>query len=271
MVGLFSKNRYEWVVAEQACNAYSCVSIPLYDTLSQEDVTYVLQQTGMTTVFANHVKVDTLLKAKTAHVEATAALRNVVQFEDVAESQVMAAAEAGITLYSFTRLLEIGKAHPLPHSPPKPDDVATFCYTSGTTGAPKGAMLTHGNIVAALTGACAAGVALTADDVHLSYLPLAHMFERLVQAAVWLGGGRVGFYQGNTLKLTDDLKTLRPTLFPAVPRCVTCRLACVPPRLTPSPPVYSTRSMTRSWAMCSRRAAPRRTCSKRASPRSSTG
>jgi len=54
--------------------------------------------------------------------------------------------------------------------------------------------------------------------VHLSYLPLAHIFERLVQAALFMLGASIGFYQGNTLELTDDLTALRPTLFPSVPR-----------------------------------------------------
>lgn len=218
LVGIFSKNRYEWVITEQACNAYGAVSIPLYDTLGLEAVTYILQQTGVTTVFADKSSVATLLGAKQSHAEDAARLVNIIQFEDVSEEQAKEAADSGIILRSLAQLMEIGIANKQPHSPPKPDDVATFCYTSGTTGAPKGAMLTHGNVVADLAGANCAGVALNEDDVHLSYLPLAHMFERLVQAAVWLAGARVGFFQGSTPKLMDDLKCLRPTLFPSVPR-----------------------------------------------------
>ena len=81
-------------------------------------------------------------------------------------------------------------------------------------------MLTHGNIVADVAAAVFAGLKLTPEDVHLSYLPLAHMFERIVQAAVWSEGCSVGFYQGNTAKLMDDIAALRPTLFPSVPRYV---------------------------------------------------
>jgi long-chain acyl-CoA synthetase len=59
--------------------------------------------------------------------------------------------------------------------------VATFCYTSGTTGLPKGVMLTHGNLLSSLASGCVRGVVLGTEDVHLSYLPLAHIFERQVR------------------------------------------------------------------------------------------
>jgi long-chain acyl-CoA synthetase len=86
-------------------------------------------------------------------------------------------------------------------------------------------MLTHGNIVADVSGAMFAGLSLNNQDVHLSYLPLAHMFERIVQAALWAEGAAIGFYQGNTLKLMEDIAALRPTVFPSVPRYAAWRLA----------------------------------------------
>jgi long-chain acyl-CoA synthetase len=79
-------------------------------------------------------------------------------------------------------------------------------------------MLSHGNIVADYSAAIQAGLHLTKEDVHLSYLPLAHMFERLVQAVLWVEGSSVGFYQGSALKVMEDLQALHPTLFPSVPR-----------------------------------------------------
>jgi long-chain acyl-CoA synthetase len=79
-------------------------------------------------------------------------------------------------------------------------------------------MLTHGQIMADVGGANKAGVDCTHEDRHLSYLPLAHMFERVVQVAMWQGGGAVGFFQGSPLKLLEDLAELHPTIFPSVPR-----------------------------------------------------
>jgi len=218
LVGVFSKNRYEWVIVEQACNAYSGVVVPLYDTLGEDAVTYVLNQTGLRTVFCSSAESPKLLVAKKDHATELAAFTTIVQFEDVTDAQRTEYADAGLTLRSFTELLDNGRANPVPVEPPTVDDVATFCYTSGTTGNPKGAMLTHGNIVADTAAAVRAGVVLDASDRHLSYLPLAHMFERLVQAAVWQAGAATGFYQGSPQLLTKDLAELRPTLFPSVPR-----------------------------------------------------
>ena len=218
LVGIFTKNRYEWVIVEQACNAYSGVVVPLYDTLGEDAVTYVLNQTGLSTVFCSSDETPKLVAVKTSHADSVTKFANIVQFEDVKDDARAAAAKVGITLRSFTELLDNGRATPVPAEPPSPDAVATFCYTSGTTGNPKGAMLTHTNIVADTSAAVRAGVVINTDDRHLSYLPLAHMFERLVQAAIWQNGGAVGFYQGSPLKLTQDLAALRPTLFPSVPR-----------------------------------------------------
>ncbi|XP_070427223.1 long-chain-fatty-acid--CoA ligase 6 isoform X9 [Equus przewalskii] len=105
--------------------------------------------------------------------------------------------------------------------PPKPSDLSIVCFTSGTTGNPKGAMLTHGNVVADFSGflkVTESQWAPTRADVHVSYLPLAHMFERMVQSVVYCHGGRVGFFQGDIRLLSDDMKALCPTIFPVVPR-----------------------------------------------------
>lgn len=95
----------------------------------------------------------------------------------------------------------------------------TFSYTSGTTGNPKGAMLTHGNIlsVVAVTNSLQY-LKIYPSDVHLSYLPLAHIFEKVLMATFLLSGAKVGFYSGDVQKLTVDLADLKPTFFPSVPR-----------------------------------------------------
>eukprot|EP00164_Ancoracysta_twista_P000625 GFYU01000829.1.p1 GENE.GFYU01000829.1~~GFYU01000829.1.p1 ORF type:complete len:682 (-),score=271.98 GFYU01000829.1:229-2274(-) len=215
-LALWSKNRKEWVVAEQACNAYSVISVPLYDTLGPEAVDFVLLQTECETVVCSSKETDVVIsKIKPA----VKTLKAFVQMDgDLSDKQRSDAKAAGIKAYTMTELEEIGAKNKQDVIPPKPDDIATFCYTSGTTGDPKGAMLTHGNICAGISAAYAGGVQLGPGDVHISYLPLAHMFERIVQAVCFNGGTAIGFYQGDPLKLLDDLAVLRPTLFPSVPR-----------------------------------------------------
>jgi long-chain acyl-CoA synthetase len=84
-------------------------------------------------------------------------------------------------------------------------------------------MLTHGNLIAD-SGAAVHLINISSlppvqrDDIHISYLPLAHMFERVVQLWMYSSGARVGFFRGDVKLLTDDIKLLRPTIFPSVPR-----------------------------------------------------
>uniref|UniRef100_A0AAQ4NRT8 Arachidonate--CoA ligase n=1 Tax=Gasterosteus aculeatus aculeatus TaxID=481459 RepID=A0AAQ4NRT8_GASAC len=96
-----------------------------------------------------------------------------------------------------------------------------FCC-SGTTGNPKGAMITHGNIASNTSSVIKileGSFVIQQDDVSISYLPLAHMFERMIQVVtMFCHGARVGFYQGDISLLMDDIKTLKPTFFPVVPR-----------------------------------------------------
>jgi long-chain acyl-CoA synthetase len=93
-------------------------------------------------------------------------------------------------------------------------------YTSGTTGDPKGAILTHANFVASQAALVfqLKYSPLDHTDVHLSYLPLAHIFERLVLMVMLAKGASVGFFRGNILWLLEDIALLRPTVFPSVPR-----------------------------------------------------
>lgn len=242
LVGVYSKNRYEWVVTEQACNAYKLILVPLYDTLGPEAISFIIDQTGMHTVCCSAAETKTLIKTKREKGDEMKHFTNIFQFEDVDEEQRKEAEQLGLTLRSFSQLSEIGKGNPQKHREPEPEDLATIVYTSGTTGNPKGVsscmiceeclfayyvallcsanqvMTTHKNLVSDVSGALYAGVDLNPNDVHLSYLPLAHAFERLVMTCVLMNGGRAGFFQGDVRKLTEDIAKLRPTIFPSVPR-----------------------------------------------------
>lgn len=130
--------------------------------------------------------------------------------------------EAGIRVFHINEVIEEGKKHAsinLEELTPSPDDIQMFCYTSGTTGDPKAAKLSHGNLVAAASGTLTVGgVNFNDDDVFISYLPLAHSFEKVLFTTALICGMKIGYYSGDPLKLLDDLKELRPTLFPSVPR-----------------------------------------------------
>lgn len=82
-------------------------------------------------------------------------------------------------------------------------------------------MLTHANMAALLAATRQSPIMLFPNDVHLSYLPLAHILERVIAHTILFYGGRIGFYQGDVLKITEDLAALKPTLFVSVPRLYT--------------------------------------------------
>ncbi|CAM9816007.1 unnamed protein product [Chrysoparadoxa australica] len=214
MLGLFSKNRPEWVIAEHGLFRHAGTTVPVYDTLGPDVLSYIVKQTGLKTILCSAETTQKVLDS----VPQCPSLKAVIQMEQPTSAQRTAADAANIKLYSFTEIVAIGEGTPCSPTPPKPGDVATFCYTSGTTGMPKGVLLTHLNIVSSLAGSTVRGLTCLSNDIHLSYLPLSHVFERMVQAALVTGTGAVGFYQGDTLKITADLAALRPTIFPSVPR-----------------------------------------------------
>lgn len=218
-IGIFSQNRPEWTISELACYTYSLVSVPLYDTLGTEAIAYIIDQASISTIVCDVIEKANLVLACVKDREHS--VKIIVLMESPSAELVNRGQQAGIHILSLQEMEAIGKAnHRLP-VPPRPEDMAVICFTSGTTGNPKGAMLTHGNIVSN----CSAFIKMTEvscplcpSDVHISFLPLAHMFERVVQGVMLVQGARIGYFQGDIRWLSDDLNTLKPTVFPVVPR-----------------------------------------------------
>uniref|UniRef100_A0A8C2G754 Long-chain-fatty-acid--CoA ligase n=1 Tax=Cyprinus carpio TaxID=7962 RepID=A0A8C2G754_CYPCA len=200
-IGIFSRNRPEWTISELACYTYSLISVPLYDTLGTEAISYILDKI----VCDVPEKVKLLLDCVSGRQHS---VKTLILIENFDTDLVSRAQQCGIDIISL-RDAEVNK----PQIPPQPDDLAIICFTSGTTGNPKGAMLTHSNIVSNVS----AFIYVT-KDTHISYLPLAHMFERVVQGVILMHGARIGYFQGDIRILMDDLSTLKPTVFPVVPR-----------------------------------------------------
>ncbi|KAL1139986.1 hypothetical protein AAG570_006963 [Ranatra chinensis] len=214
-VGIYSQNCPEWIITEQAAYCYSMVIIPLYDTLGPDACAYIINQAGISVVVCeNDDKCNMLLD------RSPRCLKKLIVIKEARPATKQRAKNRGVEITRFEEIEKIGAHKSVPEVPPKPSDLATVCYTSGTTGSPKGVMLTHENVVA---GVCAVILQLgdhrpTSTDIMISFLPLAHMLERCCENGLYMVGGAVGFYSGDITHLSDDMKALKPTVTPAVPR-----------------------------------------------------
>ncbi|NXO89434.1 ACSL5 ligase, partial [Certhia brachydactyla] len=219
-IGIFAQNRPEWIISEYACYTYSMVAVPLYDTLGSEAIVYIVNKADISVVICDTpAKAEVLLK--NCEEKKILCLKIIVLMDLFDKELKDRGAKAGIEILSLQEVEELGRNNIREPVPPKPEDLSVVCFTSGTTGDPKGAMLTHQNVVsnaAAFLRCTENTIECTSSDVVISYLPLAHMFERVVQAVIYSCGAKVGFFQGDIKLLTDDMKTLKPTLFPVVPR-----------------------------------------------------
>ncbi|WP_088289380.1 long-chain fatty acid--CoA ligase [Kineosporia sp. A_224] len=204
-VAIMSKTRYEWTLADFAIWSAGAVTVPIYETSSAEQVSWILSDSGAVAVFAETAGHTSTV----AHVRDTLpALREVWTIDDGAVDALVAAGgdveDAEIT----RRRRSLDGA-----------SVATIIYTSGTTGRPKGCELTHANFgdLAANAVARLGNVVSVEGASTLLFLPLAHVFARFIQVLAVASGARLG-HTADVKNLIEDLGGFRPTFVLAVPR-----------------------------------------------------
>jgi len=213
IAGLYGKNREEWVIADAAMTLYGVISVPLYDTLGKESILHVLKQTEMSVVVTSAAGAASLLKA----LPEKGRLRVLVVWE-APGSDLIAAAEAfGVEIVTFEEIKNRGKARPSARIEARPTDIWTISYTSGTTGTPKGVLTSHQAHIIGISGINERSQ-LTGDEIHLSWLPLAHSIERNQVTLFMYLGALVVFSSCNPLQLFVEVAEVRPTYFCAVPR-----------------------------------------------------
>ncbi len=208
-VGIFSNNRPEWAIADLACMKLGAVVVPIYQTLPPACVEYVVNDSHTSLIFVENNELFTVVDGIRSEVPD---LKTVVIFDS-------SGIDSRKDFLKFRDLNRVDSRESVPDVAASGDDVATIVYTSGTTGDPKGVVLTNRNIV---TNAFATinRFRVIHKDIILSYLPLSHMFERTCGYYVFLFAGGCIAYAENLSTVADDVKEIRPTIILAVPRVV---------------------------------------------------
>ncbi|KAK2467033.1 hypothetical protein APHAL10511_001291 [Amanita phalloides] len=216
-VGIWSQNRPEWQIIDISLQSYQKVSVSLYDTLGDDSVEYIINHAYVTVVFSTSDHIPTLLKLteKTPQVKLIVVMDELTP--EVKNVLVQWGSKIGVKIMELSELEALGKANAIDPIPATPDLVVSICYTSGTTGDPKGAVLKHKNLALAVQSNLY-GIDLPENAAMISYLPLAHIYGRVCELVCMALGARIGYFTGDPLRLLEDAQILRPEFFPSVPR-----------------------------------------------------
>lgn len=219
-VAILAESRSEWAIVDLACHMIGAIVVPLFSTLPPPQVQYILQDSGAAAVVvstaAQKQKIDAIANELSD-------LRAVVTMEDGAASPLP---DNKASVIGFSELEKRGEIHLAVH----PDDyetawpaaqatdVATIIYTSGTTGNPKGVMLMHKNIIACLEAILRAITQLSSKDTFLSFLPLAHVYERTAGYYLPTRLGAPIAYCESLFTVDKNMAEVRPNVMFCVPR-----------------------------------------------------
>lgn len=204
-IGVIAKNRPEWVMLDLAVQKIGAVLVPVYPTINDLELEYILQDSRVKIMFTN----DLALTEKVAGVKINLPdLRDIYSFDKVEGANHWE--DILVEKEGDGAQLEIISAGM------KNEDLATIIYTSGTTGKPKGVMLSHNNILSNVLDSMPCFP--PGDNLKaLSFLPLNHIFERMV-TYIYLFRGTSIFYAESLETIGDNLKEVKPHLFTTVPR-----------------------------------------------------
>ncbi len=214
-VCILGNNMPEWVYADIATMSAGGLTVPIYQTNTAEQSKYIIEDSeAKFIVVQNRLQLDKVL----AHLNELPRFKKIIVIE-------MDGVEKNAMVISFQDVLELGKEHELRNptlfhervQSGKPDDSVTIIYTSGTTGPPKGTVLTHANLIVHASEQ-ASLYKISEDDITVSFLPLAHVGERMIGHINRIYTGAAAAFAESIDKLVDNLQEIKPTFWGSVPR-----------------------------------------------------
>ncbi|CAI0572145.1 unnamed protein product [Linum tenue] len=222
-VAIFADTRAEWFIALQGCFRRNVTVVTIYSSLGEEALCHSLNETEVTTVICGSKELKKLVEISG---QLDTVKRLICMDDDVPSVESPLEQSGRWTVKSMTSVEKLGQDNPTGADLPLPGDVAVIMYTSGSTGLPKGVMMTHANVLAVVSAVRTIVPGLESNDVYLAYLPLAHILELAAENIVAGVGSAIGY--GSPLTLTDtsnkikkgtkgDASALRPTVMAAVP------------------------------------------------------
>ena len=229
-MGIYSRNREEWIVGSIGCQMDSITIVTLYDTLGFNSIEFILKQTELTTMIVETKNFENIIKLKEQNKLGKVTdiiYLNCNEEDKNLEKNKENIIKLGINLISYETVISTGKKCleekdleiiNKPYKRVKEDDIFLICYSSGTVDNPKGAMVSTRSLTVGTNVMMTIGWHLCGVDRILSFLPLAHIMEQLIFSVCLVYGTQTGFSSGDTSRLLEDVQYLQPTYFCAVPR-----------------------------------------------------